>query len=316
MSRTLVTRPANIRYLAGWAPPGAVLLIAPGDEVLVHPRPAAGWPGGGRPPRDLRRVVLDTTDGDPAVAAADPAPGLGTESLAVLHRQAKTGLGDAYLAGFRAALEAGAERIFEMDADFSHPVPAVPAMLALAESNRSARLSSLRELWSDQGRIESLLRRPFAGQPASLLLGDEYFLPELGRAMTAMNEDFQPTRRRIDLTVTTTLLRGVPEKTIDALGQVIPDEVHSGRLRFRSGADVVLVGLELTVGRHRPVGQAPRPGPGRLPRRSDCDTLELLRGHDREPEHRERDPPDRLRLGCAAGQQDPADRPGLLLQHG
>jgi hypothetical protein len=36
-----------------------------------------------------------------------------------------------------------------------------------------------------------------------------------------------------------TLLRGVPEKTIDALGQVIPDEVHSGRLRFRSGADVV-----------------------------------------------------------------------------
>ena len=105
------------------------------------------------------------------------------------------------------------------------------AMLALAESNRSARLSSLRELWSDQGRIESLLRRPFAGQPASLLLGDEYFLPELGRAMTAMNEDFQPTQRRIDLTVTTTLLRGVPEKTIDALGQVIPDEVHSGRFR-------------------------------------------------------------------------------------
>ena len=81
--------------------------------------------------------------------------------LAVLHRQAKTGLGDAYLAGFRAALEAGAERIFEMDADFSHPVQAVPAMLALAETHdvvvgsRYVRGGSLDRRWSPLRRFVS-----------------------------------------------------------------------------------------------------------------------------------------------------------------
>ena len=82
-SAALVSRPANIRYLAGWAPPGAALLLAPGDDVLVHPRPATGTPNEGRPPRDLRRVVLEAADGDPAVAAARMAPRLGTDSLAL-----------------------------------------------------------------------------------------------------------------------------------------------------------------------------------------------------------------------------------------
>jgi len=38
----------------------------------------------------------------------------------VLHRDAKEGLGPAYLAGFRHALTDGADLILEMDADFSH----------------------------------------------------------------------------------------------------------------------------------------------------------------------------------------------------
>src|SRR5689334_19959805 len=38
----------------------------------------------------------------------------------VLHRDAKRGLGTAYITGFRWALDHGYERIFEMDADFSH----------------------------------------------------------------------------------------------------------------------------------------------------------------------------------------------------
>lgn len=40
--------------------------------------------------------------------------------LHVVHRSAKTGLGTAYVEGFQYALAAGAEYIFEMDADFSH----------------------------------------------------------------------------------------------------------------------------------------------------------------------------------------------------
>ena len=39
----------------------------------------------------------------------------------VLHRPRKMGLGTAYLAGFRQAIEGGYARVFEMDADFSHP---------------------------------------------------------------------------------------------------------------------------------------------------------------------------------------------------
>ncbi len=38
----------------------------------------------------------------------------------ILHREAKLGLGTAYIAGFRWALERDYEFIFEMDADFSH----------------------------------------------------------------------------------------------------------------------------------------------------------------------------------------------------
>jgi dolichol-phosphate mannosyltransferase len=42
------------------------------------------------------------------------------ERVAVLHRQTKEGLGQAYLAGFTEALAHGAELVLEMDADFSH----------------------------------------------------------------------------------------------------------------------------------------------------------------------------------------------------
>jgi glycosyltransferase involved in cell wall biosynthesis len=44
----------------------------------------------------------------------------------VLHREKKEGLGRAYLAGFRWALERDYEVIFEMDADFSHDPERIP----------------------------------------------------------------------------------------------------------------------------------------------------------------------------------------------
>jgi len=40
--------------------------------------------------------------------------------LRVLHREAKLGLGTAYITGFKWALERGYDLLFEMDADFSH----------------------------------------------------------------------------------------------------------------------------------------------------------------------------------------------------
>lgn len=47
----------------------------------------------------------------------------------VLHRQRKQGLGMAYLAGFRWALERDYTCIFEMDADFSHQPKSLPDFL-------------------------------------------------------------------------------------------------------------------------------------------------------------------------------------------
>jgi dolichol-phosphate mannosyltransferase len=51
----------------------------------------------------------------------------------VLHRPRKEGLGPAYLAGFRRALADGAERILEMDCDFSHDPKDVPRLIAATD---------------------------------------------------------------------------------------------------------------------------------------------------------------------------------------
>jgi dolichol-phosphate mannosyltransferase len=51
----------------------------------------------------------------------------------VLHRAAKQGLGPAYRAGLRRALELGADLVVQMDADFSHPPETLPVLLAEIE---------------------------------------------------------------------------------------------------------------------------------------------------------------------------------------
>ncbi len=56
------------------------------------------------------------------------------EELSVLHRPIKEGLGPAYIAGFRTALEGGAGLVIEMDCDFSHDPAHLPALLKAAES--------------------------------------------------------------------------------------------------------------------------------------------------------------------------------------
>ena len=50
--------------------------------------------------------------------------------LHVLHREKKEGLGRAYVAGFGEAMRLGAEKIVEMDCDFSHPVEKLPELIA------------------------------------------------------------------------------------------------------------------------------------------------------------------------------------------
>ncbi|MFS8103984.1 patatin-like protein [Lentzea alba] len=110
------------------------------------------------------------------------------------------------------------------------------AALALSQVNKQADLSRLRDLWAEQGRMEQLLRTPFRGEPASLLKGDEFFLPRLQEALARLTSDFEPTEayeRPIDLRITTTLLGGVPTITYDDLGQPLTQSVHQGSFSFR-----------------------------------------------------------------------------------
>lgn len=84
-------------------------------------------------PADHMLLVVDdgSPDGTGKIAdrlAAD------LPALQVLHRMAKTGLGHAYLAGFRQALQAGAELVIEMDADFSHDPRYLSDLIAAAEN--------------------------------------------------------------------------------------------------------------------------------------------------------------------------------------
>ena len=81
---------------------------------------------------DSRRVlIVDDASPDGTGEIAD---GLAErwDDVEVLHRKSKEGLGPAYLAGFRRALEGGAELIVEMDADFSHDPAYLPDLLAAA----------------------------------------------------------------------------------------------------------------------------------------------------------------------------------------
>jgi dolichol-phosphate mannosyltransferase len=81
----------------------------------------------------LPHTILVVDDGSPdgtgeiADRLADELP-----PVRVLHRARKQGLGRAYLAGFELALDAGADLLMEMDADFSHDPRDVPRLIAAA----------------------------------------------------------------------------------------------------------------------------------------------------------------------------------------
>jgi dolichol-phosphate mannosyltransferase len=83
-------------------------------------------------PESRRVLIVDDNSPDGTGEIADRLAAA-DESVSVLHRRLKEGLGPAYLAGFRVALDGGAERIIEMDADFSHDPGYLPRLIAATE---------------------------------------------------------------------------------------------------------------------------------------------------------------------------------------
>lgn len=95
----------------------------------------------------------DSPDGTGQIAqklAQEHYPG----RLHVLQRPGKMGLGTAYIAGFRWALDRGADYIIQMDADFSHSPSYIPDMLKASNDydvvvgSRYVRGGELDERWS------------------------------------------------------------------------------------------------------------------------------------------------------------------------
>jgi len=80
--------------------------------------------------QDPRLDILVVDDGSPD-GTGEIADQIAAENPRVnaIHRASKLGLGTAYIAGFRWALERGYDYIFEMDADFSHDPRKLPEFL-------------------------------------------------------------------------------------------------------------------------------------------------------------------------------------------
>ena len=81
-------------------------------------------------------LVMDGNSSDGTGKIADELAAKHPE-IHVIHEEKKSGLGRAYLAGFKWALERGYEFIFEMDSDLSHNPDDIPQFLEAAKNQNA-----------------------------------------------------------------------------------------------------------------------------------------------------------------------------------
>jgi dolichol-phosphate mannosyltransferase len=102
---------------------------------------AAGEVLAGAAPEGFRVLVVDDGSPDGTGRLAD-ALAAEHQWVQVLHRSEKNGIGPAYLAGFRHALEHGAGYVMEMDSDFSHSPADLARLLAAVRDGADLALGS------------------------------------------------------------------------------------------------------------------------------------------------------------------------------
>ncbi|MGI9556336.1 MAG: polyprenol monophosphomannose synthase [Solirubrobacterales bacterium] len=137
-------------------------------------------------PSPHRILIVDDDSPDGTGRIADELAAESAE-VGVIHRTSKDGLGPAYVAGFHAALEAGAELVVQMDADFSHDPADLPRLLAAAE-NADLVLGSR---YVDGGAIERWGRR----RKAISRWGSRYARVVLGVEVHDLTAGFKCWRR-------------------------------------------------------------------------------------------------------------------------
>lgn len=82
-------------------------------------------------PLNLNLLIVDDNSPDGTGEIADRLSIEKAGRVSVMHRTGKLGLGSAYIQGFQQAMRDGADYIGQMDADFSHPLTAIPDLIAL-----------------------------------------------------------------------------------------------------------------------------------------------------------------------------------------
>lgn len=78
--------------------------------------------------KDFHILIVDDGSPDGTGAIVKNLQSEFPESLHIQERKGKLGLGTAYIHGFKWGLDKGYDYIFEMDADFSHPVDKLPEL--------------------------------------------------------------------------------------------------------------------------------------------------------------------------------------------
>ena len=173
-------------------------------------------------PEDRRVLVVDDSSPDGTGEIAD---GLAAEhgDVEVLHRREKLGLGPAYVAGFRAALDGGAARVVQMDADFSHEPQMLPVLLAaLADADLV-----LGSRYVPGGDVHDW----GVGRRAISRLGSKYARTALGVRVHDLTGGYKAWRRAT--------LEGIDLEAVDATGYAF--QVETTYRAIKAGFRVVEV---------------------------------------------------------------------------
>jgi len=218
-------------------PSGDVWLVLPTyDEAEnVEPLVAAAR---AELPAGSRILVVD--DGSPD-GTGDIADRLAArwDTVEVLHRSSKRGLGPAYVAGFRHVLDAGASTVLQMDADFSHDPADLPRLLAALEDADLA----IGSRYVDGGEVADwgVVRRTISRG------GSAYARGVLGVGIRDLTGGFKAIRREV--------LEAVELDDISSLGYAFQVEVTYRAVR--AGFRVVEVPITF---RDRRVGESKMSG--------------------------------------------------------
>lgn len=184
-------------------------------------------------PDGFRILIVDDGSPDGTGRIADAAAARHDGFVEVLHRERPEGLGPAYLAAFRVALDAGATHVLQMDADGSHDPRDIPRLLGAMDEHDVA----LGSRYVSGGDIPDwgLLRRTVSKA------GSLYARRLLGLPFRDLTGGFKCLRRRV--------LEDIELATVRSRGYAFQVEVtqRAYRLGF-SVTEIPITFLDRTLG--------------------------------------------------------------------